>query len=173
MVKKEMLAYLIDDKKAAILRLLLNSSEELYLKEIADRSGVSLTSTYRTLQDFVGLGLVGRREWKTSKVYRMEANDKTAFLKELLHEEYDGVPDFVDAVGGMQGVESVLLQGVRKKGKANILIIGQGIEGGPVEEIAKRIKDKGFDLSFLTLTQNQYEQMMKMGLYAGEKVVLK
>ena len=173
MVKKEMLAYLIDDKKAAILRLLLNSSEELYLKEIADRSGVSLTSTYRTLQDFVSLGMVGRREWKTSKVYRMEANDKTAFLKELLHEEYDGTKDFVDAISSMAGVEGILLQGARKKGKANILIIGHGIDGTPVEEAAKRIKDKGFDLSFLTLTQNQYEQMMKMGLYAGEKVVLK
>lgn len=173
MVKKEVLAHLIDEKKAAILRLLLNSSEELYLKEIADRSSVSLTSTYRILQDFVALGLVGRREWKTSKVYRIESNDKATFLRELLHEEYDGTKDFVDTVAGLAGVESILLQGARKKGKANILVIGQNIDASPMEDAAKHIKDKGFDLSFLTLTQNQYEQMMKMGLYAGEKVVLK
>ena len=35
------------------------------------------------------------------------------------------------------------------------------------------VKDKGFDLSYLTLTKEQYEQMAKMGLYSGEKQVLK
>ena len=40
MVKKEVLANLIDSKKASILRIILNSKDEMYLKEIAEKSKV-------------------------------------------------------------------------------------------------------------------------------------
>ena len=173
MSKKEVLGKLLDHKKVAVLRVLLSSSEEMYLKEIAQRSSVSITSTFRILQELTALELVEKRKWKTSKVYGCTQKESTAFLRVLLAEEYDGLKEFVQELETVQGIQQVLLQGTRRKGKANVLIIGQDVEGRRVEEACKRIREKGFELSYLTLTKEQYEQMVTMGLYSGEKVMLK
>ncbi len=173
MVKKEILAALIDSKKAAILRVLLNSKEELYLKEVADKSNVSLTSTFRILQELSSLQIINKREWKTSKVYSCQKNEKADFLKELFIEEFDGLTEFVGMVKDLAGLQNVILHGTRKKGKANVLLIGTDIDLEPVEKACKVLGEKGFELSYLTLAKEQYLQMSKMGLYSGEKKVLK
>lgn len=172
MVKREILTTLLDQKKAAVLRIILHSSEELYLKEIAQKAKVSITSTFRILQELVTLEIVSKREWKTSKVYRVLDNKKTEFLKELFHEEYDGTQEFVEAMKGIAGIQSIILHGGRKKGKANLLLLGEGVDNSKIEEACLQIRQKGFDLSYLTLSKAQYEQMAKMGLYSGEKLVL-
>lgn len=173
MVKKEVLANLIDEKKAAILRVVLNSQEELCLKEIAEKSNVSITSTFRILQGLVKLEILQRRVWKNSKVYTCERNEKVLFLQELFYEEYDGLKEFTAAVENLPGIQNIILHGARKKNKANILLIGENIDVERVEEVCNKVKENGFELSYLTLTKEQYAQMAKMGLYSGEKKVLK
>ena len=173
MVKKEVLAKLIDDKKAAILKVMLNSKEELYLKEIALKSQVSITSTFRILQELQGMEVLRRREWKNSKVYSCEKNEKVNFLKDLFHEELDGLGEFVSQVRGFSEIQEILLQGTKRKGKANVLLIGENIDVSKIDPVVNSLKEKGYELSYLTLTKVQYEQMSKMGLYSGEKKVLK
>jgi len=173
MVKREVIAALLDVKKAAILRVLLHSTDEMYLSEISEKSNVSLTSTFRILQDLINLDILQKRVWKTSKVYSCMKNDKVDFLKDLFFEEFDGVKEFVEMIDGVKGIDNVILHGSRKKGKANVLLIGQGIDTEPVEAACNNLREKGFELSYLTLTKTQYEQMSKMGLYSGEKKVLK
>jgi len=53
------------------------------------------------------------------------------------------------------------------------LLIGAGVDVNKVEEISNQIKQKGFEINFMVLTKDQYAQMTKMGLYSGEKKVLK
>jgi len=173
MVRKEILVKLIDCKKAAILQSVLNSSEEMYLKEIADKSKVSITSTFRILKELVDLDILNKKEWKTSKVYFCQDNEKVNFLKELFHEEFDGVKEFIDLVKDINSIQNVILHGVRKKGKADVLLIGQEIDNKPIEDVCNKLKNKGFELTFLILTREQYTQMAKMGLYSGEKKILK
>tara|TARA_Y100000031_G_C8054637_1_gene307775 strand:- start:23 stop:550 length:528 start_codon:yes stop_codon:yes gene_type:complete len=173
MVKKEMLAKLIESKKAAVIKVMLNSSEELCLKEIVAKSQVATTSTFRILQELVEMRVLKRREWKTSKVYSCEKNAKVDFLKDLFYEEFDGLAEFVAAVGGATGVQQILLQGAKRKGKANVLLIGENIDNAKIDPVVGSLKEKGYELSYLTLTKAQYEQMSKMGLYSGEKKVLK
>ena len=172
-MKKEVLTKLIDDKKAAILQVILNSKEEMYLKEISDKSNVSITSTFRILKDLVNLEILGKREWKTSKVYVCQENEKVEFLKDLFAEQFDGLQEFVNLVGRVDGVNNIVLHGAKKKGKASVLLIGPEIDADKVDLICKEIKDKGFEINFMALTKEQYAQMTKMGLYAGEKKVLK
>ena len=173
MVKKEVLANLIDSKKAAIIKVMLNSQEELYLKEIAENSQVSITSTFRILQELTEMQVLKRREWKTSKVYSCEKNEKVDFLKELFYEEFDGLSEFVKQVRELSEIQEILLQGAKKKGKANVLLIGENIDVAKIDPVVNSLKEKGYELSYLTLTKAQYTQMSKMGLYSGEKKVLK
>jgi predicted transcriptional regulator len=173
MEKKEILAKLIDEKKAAILRTLLNSTDEMYLKEIAQKSNVPITSTFRILHELVNLDILKRRIWKTSKVYSCQENKKVEFLQELFHEEFDGVNEFVNLVSPIEQIENIIMHGSRKKGKANVLLLGQNIPSEALETACNQLKEKEFEISYLTLTKAQYAQMAKMGLYAGEKKVLK
>ena len=173
MSKKEALLTLLDTKRSAVLKVLINAQEEMYLQEIATKSAVSVTSTFRILQEFTQQQIVKKRQWKTSKVYACEKNEKVDFLKELFAEEFDGLQEFVQSLGTVQQIQNIILHGTQKKGKANVLLIGENIDPVRVEESCKAIRERGFELSYLTLTKSQYEQMAKMGLYSGEKKVLK
>ena len=173
MVKKEVLANLIDEKKAAILKLLINSNDELYLKEISERSQVSLASTFRILQELVNQEILERKEWKTSKTYKCKENEKVKFLTELFYEEFDGLSVFVNAVENVAGIDNIFLHGSKKKNKANVLLIGNNINASKVDEICNEIKEKGFEITFMPLTKLQYDQMAKMGLYSSDKIILK
>jgi len=173
MSKREVLSSLLDTKKVAIIKTLLNTKEELYLQEISQQSQVSLSSTYRILQSLVSLEILQRREWKNSKVYRTNSNDKVEFLKELFHEDFDGLQEFVETVKDFSGIQSIVLHGKSSKSKANVLLIGEYINQDRIEEVCRSLQLKGFELTFLTLTKSQYEQMSRMGMYQGEKKILK
>jgi hypothetical protein len=173
MGRGEALAQLIDEKKAAVLKALFNSKEELCLNEIATKSEVSLTSTFRILQEFVDAGLVKRREWKNAKVYSSEDNERITFLRELFYEEFDGLAEFVNLAGNLAGIQSIVTYGPKKNDKASVMVIGEGIDGNKITETCQKLKDKNFELTVLTLTKSQYDQMTRMGLYGGDKKVLK
>ena len=173
MARGEALAQLVDEKKSAVLKALFNSKEELCLNEVAAKSSVSVTSTFRILQELTNAGLVKRREWKNSKVYSPEDNEKVTFLKELFYEEFDGLGEFLNSVSGMTSIQSIVSYGPKKKDKGSVMLIGEGIDSNKVTEICQQLKEKGFELTFLTLTKNQYDQMTRMGLYSGDKKVLK
>ncbi len=172
MIKREVLAQLVDSKKARILEAVLHSKEEMVLKEIAEKSQVPMATTFRILQTLVAQSILTRREWKTSKVYSCAPTENAAFLKELFSNEYDGVHEFVGLIADVPSIQNILLHESRK-GSANLLIIGENLDGNRLEEASQKVRAKGFDLTYLPLSRKQYEQMAKMGLYAGEKKVLK
>jgi DNA-binding transcriptional ArsR family regulator len=172
MVKKEILTALLDSKKVAVLKVLLTTNEELYLNEIAKKSKVPITSTFRLLRYFENLNLIEKKVWKTSKTYSCKNNEKTSYLKELFIEEFDGINTFLEAVKNLSEIKQVIAHGKRTKNKANLLLIGENIDQNKIEDITQEIKNKGFDLSYVCLTNSQYHQMAKMGLYSGEKKVL-
>ena len=173
MTKKEVLSNLIDKKKAAILKLLINSKDELYLKEISDKSQVPLASTFRILQELVSQEILERKEWKNSKTYKCKENDKMIFLRDLFYEEFDGLGEFVKSVRSFEEIQEIILHGTKKKSKANVLLIGNDINADKIDQVCNEIKEKGFEITFMPLTKEQYNQMAKMGLYSGEKIILK
>ncbi len=173
MVKKELLGKLIDPKIASILRIVLRTQEELTLQEISQKSLVSPASTYRILQDLAAMEILNRREWKNSKVYKPHENEKVEFLRTLFDEEVDAVAEFSQAAQSIPGVQSIILYGSAKKGKANILLIGESINATSLEPLKNTLKDRGADISYLALTKEQYDRMVTMGLYSGEKKILK
>ncbi len=171
MEKKEVLANLIDAKKAAILRVLLNSSEELYLKEICQKSSVPMSSAFRILQDLAKAGILEKRQWKTSKVYGCQKESKT-FLKELLSDGPEVVQEFLQALKPLPGVENIYLHS-DKKGKGIMLIIGRNLPSDLIERLAAQLRENGQEINYLTLAREQYEQMLRMGLYPLERKVLR
>jgi hypothetical protein len=171
MVKREVLTSLIDSKKSAILKVLLHSPESMYLKEISEKSQVSLASTFRILQELVSLELLERKEWKNSKVYSCVENEKVAFLQDVFKQEIDPLQVFVESVKEFQGINEVVLH--KKKGKdINMILIGEYINSNRVQEVCDDINKQGFNVSFVQFTKQQFDQMSKMGLHQGENKIL-
>jgi predicted transcriptional regulator len=170
---KEMLHTLLDSKKSAILRFVLNNTQEFYLSEVAKKSNVSVTSTFRILQELVEMKILEKRQWKTSKVYSCIQNKEVTFLQELFNEQFDGVNTFLHKVSSISTIENIILHGTSKKNKANVLLIGANIPEEHIKQAVIELKEEGFELSYLCLARQQYEQMAKMGLYSGEKKVLR
>jgi hypothetical protein len=167
MVKREVLNQLLDSKKIAIIQTLLNSNEELNLQEISKESKVPMASAFRILQNLTTAELISRNVWKNNKTYTMLANEKTNFLKELLNFETSPLDGFIDSIRQMSTVSKVLLNDLSKT-SANILIIGEHVNKNRLEEISQI---KNFSISYVIVTEEQFSQMIKMGIYKEKKTL--
>ncbi len=164
---------LFDSNKIAVLKVLVNSKEEWYLRELSRKSEVPVTTTFRVLEQLVSLGLVQKREMKTAKLYSMIKNERTAVLFNLLGERVDPLQIFGEKIKNITGIRQVIVQGEVRQDGANVLVIGSGFDADAVKRIGEDIeKNTGFKVYSLGLTEDQYKQMSQMGFYPGPKKVL-
>lgn len=173
MSQQEVFSSLIDPKKAAVLRFLIQSPEAVTLKEIAEGSSVPMATSFRLVNDFVKLGLVSKNTWKTSKSYLFIHNTRTGFLKDLLIKEINGAQEFAHLVSEVTEIQQIIVHGEGGQNKANVLVIGHNIPEEPLVAAQENLKRQGFQLSHVSLTPTQYHQMSAMGLYQGKKERIK
>ena len=170
MEPQEIFEQLLDDKVAAILKFFLQNQGQFYLREIARLTKVSPASTYRILNRFIRMNILRLDEIKTAKLYTLDTNKTTEFLKTLL--EVDYLVFFVEQASKISGVEEIILLGSKTKSKANVLILGNP-DVAAIKLLCGEIKDKNdFTINQMTLAREQYEQMSAMGLYPGGKKIL-
>jgi len=168
MIEKGVLQSLLDHKKISVLKTLHFAKEEMYLRELAKKSEVSVTSVFRILQELSRLGLIRMREVGTMKFFSLVRNEKSQFLESWFKEE-SLLDVFIRYVSGLKGLKRVLLHGKMEGNRANILLIGEGIDNVGVKGVCEKIKERGLDLSYVILNEDQFEKLDSMGLYAGEK----
>ncbi|MFP4111443.1 MAG: hypothetical protein ACLFPQ_00075 [Candidatus Woesearchaeota archaeon] len=174
MQELEFLTHLFDKKLIDILRLFFQFPEKkFYLKEISDSSKVSMATTHRTLTKLVKLEVLDEIKISKFKVYQLARNEKTNFLGSFIKQSVKVAELFVEKAKDIEGVEMIILHGKETDTKANLLIIGQEVPKEEIKSVAAELKEKyNFTISYLTLTQEQYEQMSAMGLYSGSKKIL-
>ncbi|MBS3136213.1 hypothetical protein J4401_04605 [Candidatus Woesearchaeota archaeon] len=168
-----LLSELFDRKVIKVLMFLVaNMNKDLYLNEISHGSNVPLATSFRILGKMARLGIVQEVKVRKLKLYRCVSNDSIDFLEGLL--KGGSVADsFAKAVASYGNIEEILLHGKEEADKANILIIGTGINHNEVKMLCADYKEKfKFNINYLTLEKEQYEQMSRMGLYSGKKSVL-
>lgn len=171
MIEKEVLRELLDHKKIDVLKFLYFAKEEVYLRELASKSGVAVSSVHRIVQELMRLGLVRMKEVGTMKFYSLVRNERSQFLENWFKEE-NYLEVFIEVVRQMAGVKKVLLQGKVEDKGANVILIGEGVDESKIDQVCDKIKEKGFDLSCVVFNAKQFEKLDKMGVYAGEKKVL-
>lgn len=167
------LRQLFDEKKIDILDVFFGSpGEEFYLREVAEKAGVSAATTYRIVNKLVDIDVLEVVRHKKTKFYMLADNDITAQLDELFEEDVDPLELFVSHVRALDGVHKIVLH--EKSGeKNNVLVVGAGLDSEAVNAKAKAIRDEyDFDLVVLTLSEDQYGQMSDMGLFPGNRKLL-
>lgn len=170
----EILSELFDNKILAILAVLINdSSGGLYLREISKYSGVSDATTYRIIKKLIKTNIILEKKIKKLKLYSFKNTEKTNFLFKLLKKDVQVIQIFVDQASKFQGIQAILLHGEESNQRANVLVIGNNVDPGPIKELCGKIKEKyNFYISPLTLTADQFRQMSEMGLYSGKEKIL-
>ena len=163
-----MLGSLLDHKKISVLKTLYFAKEGMYLRELAKKSNVSVSSVFRILQELMKVNLVRVKEVGMMKFFSLVKNEKTRFLDGWFKEE-SMLDLFVRAVRDMEGVKKLLLHGKVEESQAKVILIGEKVDESKIKEICEKIKEKGFDLSCLILNEEQFDKLDKMGVYAEEK----
>lgn len=171
--KKEILIGLLDENVLKILKTFMNNTEQqYYLRELAKRSRVAPASTFRIIHKLLKLELITESKVKKFKFYSLHEQN-AAFLVDILSDRKSAVQDFVDQVKEDSAIEMIVLHGKEERNKANLLIIGRGINQEMARTAALHAKEEyGFNIIHLTLDPEQYNQMSSMGLYPGKKVLL-
>lgn len=173
MDKKKIVENLFDKKVIKILRLFINNSDKrYYLREISRITKVSPASTYRILVSMKEMEILNEYKDKHLKTYALNEENATMF-SHLLEDKTTAIEEFVKYVKRAEGVHKIIKHGQEERNKANILIIGLGIDEEEIRKKVVDLKEKyNFSIIFLVLQPEQYEQMNEMGLYPGEKEVL-
>ncbi|RME52069.1 ArsR family transcriptional regulator [Candidatus Woesearchaeota archaeon] len=168
---RKLLADLFDKKLLAVLRLFIdNPDKEYYLREVAKYTRVPVATVYRHLGKLKALDIIHERRIKKLKLYRLNETKPAKFIESILEVRKTALEEFLDLVKGDPHIQEIILHGKKQKDRANILIIGSGVNAEAIRQAVGTIKDKyGFSVIHLVLEPEQFEQMASMGLYSGEK----
>ncbi len=174
MEQSKVLEKLIDKKKFAVIKhFILHRDKQLYLAEISKSAQVPIATTYRILQQFVDSNLINQTKISKFRIYQLAKNENTEFLESILREEKKLVEEFVNKTKEIQGVQRILLHGKESYNKASIIIIGREIDAEKIKIFASEIKQNyKFIITYLILTEEQFQQMKNLGLFSRELRVL-
>jgi DNA-binding IclR family transcriptional regulator len=85
MESEKLLESLFDKKILNILRLLVKKRDQKFtLQEIAKSTKVPLASCFRILRKLLELEIISMEKTKHLKIYFLNENDKTKYLKNVL-----------------------------------------------------------------------------------------
>ncbi|MDK2849988.1 MAG: Winged helix-turn-helix DNA-binding [Candidatus Woesearchaeota archaeon] len=167
----EILADLVDDKIMRILELFAkNPNSTFYLKQISDKTDVSLTSVFRILKDLVEKGYIEEKVYGPQKLYSLSKLKKGKALLDIFSVKTNVIEIMVEYLSKVPGIERIFLYGKQKQNSANIIIIGDSLDIASIESIIARIKHEyDFDIKYITLSNSQFEQMTKIGMYSEQR----
>jgi len=170
----EILKSLFDDKKIRVINVLLQERDkQFYLREISKVADVSLATTYRIINQLVKLNIAKIVPVSKFKLYQIEDNEQAMFLATILKEKKKALQEFIDVLRTIKGIHMLILHGEDTETKANVLVIGEDIDTEQVKRVASAIKDRfNFNITYMTLTGQQYEQMSSLGLLQKQKRIL-
>ena len=170
----DILKQLFDKKILRIIHVFLqNKDKQFYLRELSRTANVSPATTYRIIGKLVKAGIIEEIKISKFKVYKIIISEKTKGLSKLLKEEVNPLEIFVEKAKELDGIDSIILQGKKTNKSAIILIIGNEDVSKKVDVIVIDIKQKyNFNIDLVILSDLQFRQMTKLGVYSGEKKIL-
>ncbi len=167
----EILVDLVDEKILNILGLFAkNPGQSFYLKQIADKTGVSLTSVFRILKDLIEKGYVEEKVYGPQKLYALSKLKKGKMLLDIFSVKTNVIDLLIDFLSKLRGIDKIFLYGKQKQDSANIIIIGDALDISAIDSIVTKIKQEhNFDIKYITLSHSQFEQMTKIGMYSEQR----
>jgi len=168
------LSNLFDNKIIQILKQFFKKPDhEFYLRELSKESSISVATTFRILIKLEKLNIVDVYKLSRFKAYVLSKNSFVDFLSNMIKIKKDPLENFVNHISEIPEITSVILHGKKSKTQANVILIGSYFDQAYLKSIIENIKKEfNFEISYLTLSEDQFETMTKMGLYHENRVVI-
>ncbi len=174
MPDSDLIKQLFDKKIIRVISVFVkNKKKQFYLREISRLSNVSPATTYRILKKLLNAKVIREIRIGKFKAYEIIDDQRLKALEGLIKEEPRPLDEFIHNISLLDGIDSVILHGKATPKSANLLVIGKDETNAQVSEIASKIKkEHRFSIDFLILSDMQFSQMNRLGVYSGEKQVL-
>lgn len=164
---------IIEPKMLRLIQFLVDhADEEFYLRELYKKTNIPLATLFRILKKLESLSIVDVHILKTTKLYSIKKNEK---IIELFSTKESALEFFIEKISQIKEVSQViqLISKEDRKDKANLLVLGVGINSERIKHIMLDVREKyNFIITQLILEPDQYRQMLNMGLYPGKKRIL-
>ena len=171
---KALVVGLIDKKLSTVLEVFFeNPKERFYLKQISKATGVSNTSTFRIVKRLCRMGIVREEIVGPAKLYFISEKKEVMMLSELFKPKKSATQQIKEGLAGIDGIDYIVMYGKAQNGKATVFLIGPSPNGKEIESAKERVeKCSGLLINYITLTDVQFNQMSRLGLYPEEKRVI-
>lgn len=169
----EVLKDLFDEKIIEIINLFVENPEKKYfLSDVANKTKVNITTTLRILQRLSEKGYLKTTAIGKARFYQLEKNEKTMALLKFLEKESAPFQYLISELTKIPRLKKIVLES-KENNSAKVLLIGDFL---PTEKINKLIEEirfrDNFKISFVEITENQYEKLKNFQNYDLEKKVI-
>jgi len=129
-----------------------------------------MASTHRILKKLSKMQIIDEINISKFKVYQLSNNERVIYLNGFIKTTPNIIEKFIEEIKDIKGIIKVIQHGKETDSKVNMLIIGDEIDLSKIKGFIADIKsDYDYNISYMSLTEEQYDQMSKMGLYSGQK----
>ena len=174
MTGAQTLKKIFDQKKIDVIQYFTRYPTNNHtLSEVVEETKLPLATTHRILKELVEKNILETAKQKHLTTYHIGRGEHAKFLSQLLYEQPNVIDEFVREIRSNAGIQQILLHGKPTDSRANIVVIGSGINKDAInQEVADIREKKRYTISHLILEQEQFEMLESMGQFSGEKTVL-
>ena len=174
MVGAKVLRELFDEKKIAVIQYFIRHQTNNHtLSEVVEDTKLPLATTHRILKELTKKKVLDTEQVKHLTTYKLGASEDAKYLEKLLYEQPDVLEEFVRKTSSFPGIQQIVLHGKSTPNRANIVVIGTGIDKDLVnQEVAEVLERERFRISHLILDPEQFTMLESMGQFSGEKTTL-
>jgi len=168
----DILRDLFDEKIITIINTFLeNPDNPLSLTEISKESGVNVATALRIIDKLINKDFVETITIGKSKAYKLKQSEKTLGLYKLLRKD-EGLSNFIDKIKQDKRIKKIILESKTEKG-AKLIIVGSEIPTDKILTTANKIRrDSKFNIDFIEISEKQFKEMERMGLYNLNKKIV-
>ena len=169
----EILKDLFDEKIIEIINLFIENPEKKYfLSDVANKTKVNITTTLRILQRLSEKGYLKMTVIGKARFYQLEKNEKTMALLKFLEKESAPFQYFITELTKNPRLKKVILES-KENNSAKILLIGDFLPTEKINKLIEEIRNRdSFKISFVEITENQYEKLKNFQNYNLEKKII-
>ena len=174
MVGADTLKQLFDEKKILVIQhFTKHPTAKHTLSEVVDDTQLPLATTHRILKDLAKKNILDTHKHKHLTTYSLGSSEHANYLAQLLYEQPSVIDQFVANTRSIAGIQQIMLHGKPTDTRANIVVIGTGIDKDAVnQEVATLLEQERYTISHLILEPEQFEMLESMGQFSGKKTTL-
>lgn len=160
-----------DNKRIDILQA-ISKRKRFHIREISKLTGVPLATTFRIVKHLIKVGIIIEDKRHGYVTYLVNHENKVLdFLKPIFSK--DPMAEFVGRLRQIESVQQVVRFGEKKTGEENIIVVGNPSKKQEINKHALEIEEKyKFKITFGLFAADQYQQMVKLGIFPGKKEIL-